>query len=163
MHVAAAAYKSESSKSSDKYIVITRLLNAVCTEIVDKCVNSICDSTPPATEPATSTECINSDNKINSARAEPVHDNLLAVFNTTQEVNPEINLDEIHTRRMDVCVQPNEHHKTGAGKSFPTSLGVFGSKHPGISSLLAPATCNHQGSFSVQGVASKWWGFLSSR
>jgi len=83
----------EPSECCDSHIIITKLLNAVCTEITD--------------------ECTNSNTLAKSRTNEPSHEpydqsDRFADIATSERIDPNDNFDEFYTRGMNFHMHPNE-------------------------------------------------------
>jgi hypothetical protein len=132
LHVAVAP-ESESSEACDKFIIITKLVNAMCTEIVQECMKSNCETNLPTTQPVHEPED---------------QSDLFGDFETSELLDLQNELDELHARGVSYCLHPNEAilsslSKYGDGNCFPPNSAVCGPMRPGSSSLLASATCIH--------------------
>jgi hypothetical protein len=116
---AAAAQMNEQSECCDSYIIWTRFMNSICTEIVNKCVH----------EPVHDTESHNDD---------------YADLESSEDDSD----DEFVERLGRDSLQPNKTvlnglSKFGNGASALPNSAVIGAKPPGSSSVLASASCNH--------------------
>ena len=138
LHAASAqtVESNELSESSDKCIVITKLLNAVCTEIAQECMYANRYSNPPTTEPVHEPDCHND------------QADLFASFETSKRAEFDEEFDKFHSKCMKHGVRPNEAffsslNESGDRDSVPPNLALCGAKPPGSSSMLASATCNH--------------------
>ena len=123
---------SEVSDCCDSHIVLTRLLNALRTEIVEYCINSNCIANTPTNEPVHEPED---------------QSDLFADFETSEPLDLEVEFEDFHTRGMKLCVHPNEASLSclslsGKGNSVPPNSAVLGAMTPGSSPVLASATCN---------------------